>query len=305
MSDKRMTMKEAIALYVQDGISIAIEGFTAGICFAAAHEIIRQRKKDLTLCRMTPDVVYDQMVAAECARKLVFSYLGNPGVGSLHCIRRAVEQEIPSALELEEYTHFGMIGRYTAGASRLPFFPLRSFTGTDLPKINPAVRFVTDPYQGERVAVVPALRPDLTIIHVQRSDSEGNAQAWGVIGAQKEAALAARKLIVVTEEIVDTEVIRSDPNRTLVPAEAVDAVVHDPMGTHPSYLQGYWDRDNAFYLEWDQLSRGHDRVTSWLDEWVHGVRDRSEYAMKLPKRQRTSLRPREALAAPVNYGAYA
>lgn len=305
MLDKRLSMKEAIETHVQDGATLAIEGFTAGICFAAAHEIIRQGRRDLTLCRMTPDLIYDQMVAAGCARKLVFSYSGNPGVGSLRCIRRAVEDGIPLPLELEEYTHFGMIARYLAGASRLPFFPLRSFAGSDLPEVNPRIQFVTDPYGGERIAVVPPLQPDLAIVHVQRADPEGNAQAWGIVGAQKEAALAARHVVVVAEEIVDPAVARSDPNRTLLPGEVVQAVVHEPMGAHPSYLQGYWDRDNQFYREWDQISRDHGEVLRWLDKWVYGVEDRRAYVAKIPVSRWDALRPQEALAAPVNYGAYA
>jgi glutaconate CoA-transferase subunit A len=245
---KMIAMQEAIERYVHDGDTIAIEGFTAFICYSAAHEIIRQRKKELTLCRMTPDVIYDQMVAAGCVRKMIFSYLGNPGVGPLHCIRRAVEKSVPKPLELEEYSHFGMICRYTAGASHLPFFPLKSYLGDGLPAVNPKIKFVESPYSNERIAVVPPLNPDLTIIHAQRADLNGNTQAWGLLGVQKEAALAAKRVIVVVEEIVEEKVIRSDPNRTILPSLMVEAVVHQPFGTHPSYVQGYSDRDNDFYL---------------------------------------------------------
>jgi glutaconate CoA-transferase subunit A len=208
MAGKLMTMSEAVGTFVRDGATIAIEGFTAGICFAAGHEIIRQGREDLTLCRMTPDLIYDQMIAAGCARKLVFSYLGNPGVGSLHCIRRAVEHGRPKSLELEEFSHFAMLGRYCAGASGLPFYPLKSFVGTDLPSVNPMIKFVTDPFDGKEIAVVPALSPDLTIIHAQRADLSGNVQSWGITGAQKEAAFAARQVIAVVEEIVGEQVIR-------------------------------------------------------------------------------------------------
>ncbi len=304
MPQKLISMREAISRWVHDAEVVAIEGFTSGICFAAAHEIIRQGRKELTLCRMTPDLVYDQMIAAGCVRKLVFSYLGNPGVGSLHCIRRAVEKGIPRPLELEEYTHFGMICRYLAGAGRLPFYPLHAFVGSDLPAANPQIRFVDDPYGGEPIAVVPPLNPDVTIIHAQRADAEGNVQAWGVLGVIREAALAAEHVIAVVEEIVDAAVIRSDPNRTLLPGAFVDALVHEPRGAHPSYLQGYWDRDNAYYLEWDRLSRDPAQTEAWLDEWVFGVADRQEYAAKLPADLWERLRPGSAPAAPVDYGDY-
>ncbi|MFO7643148.1 MAG: CoA-transferase [Desulfosarcina sp.] len=305
---KVTSMQDAIRRYVKDGDSIAIEGFTAFICFSAAHEIIRQQRRDLTLCRMTPDLIYDQMVAAGCARKLVFSYLGNPGVGPLHCIRRAVEKGVPNYLELEEYSHFGTVCRYMAGASRLPFFPIRSYIGDDLPGKNPRIRFIEDPYGGGRVAVVPPLNPDLTIIHAQRADEQGNTQAWGLLGIQKEAALAAGRVIVVVEEIVAEAVIRSDPNRTILPSMMVDAVVHEPLGAHPSYVQGYYDRDNQFYLEWDRLSRDEAATRKWLDEWVHGVRDRKEYLLKMVEKEvgfHRRLSPGEAFAHPVNYGKYA
>jgi len=302
--NKIHSLRDAIAEYVHDGMSVAIEGFTAFICFAAGHEIIRQRKRDLTLIRMTPDVIYDQMIAAGVARKLVFSYLGNPGVGSLNCIRRAVEQGIPAPLEIEEYSHFGMVGRYIAGAARLPFYPLRSYAGSDMPKVNQRIRFVKSPYGDDEVAVVPPLNPDLAIIHAQRADAEGNTQLWGLLGVQKEAAFAARKVIVVVEEIVDQAVIRADPNRTLVPGLIVGAVVREPYGAHPSYAQGYYDRDNAFYLQWDEISRDRAKTEAWLDEWVHGVRDRGEYLSKLGADTLTRLKPGPAPAAPVDYGAY-
>jgi len=304
-ADKRMSMHDAVTAYVQDGMSLAIEGFTAFICFAAAHEIIRQGRRDLTLIRMTPDALYDQMIAAGVARKLVFSYLGNPGVGPLHCIRRAVEEGVPAPLELEEYSHYGMVGRYLAGATGLPFFPLRSYAGSDLPAVNPAIRTVESPYGDGAIAVVPPLRPDLVIVHAQRADPSGNTQLWGLLGVQKEAAFAARKLVVVVEEVVSEEVIRSDPNRTLIPGLVVDAVVHEPFGAHPSYVQGSYDRDNDFYLEWDRLSRDEDRTLAWLDEWVHGVPDRAEYLRKLGPERLAALRPRAAPAAPVDYGAHA
>lgn len=304
---KVMTMRDAVAKYIHDGASLAIEGFTAFISFSAAHEVIRQGRRDLTLCRMTPDLVYDQMVAAGCCRKLIFSYLGNPGVGALHCIRRAVEKGIPNSLEIEEYSHFGMVGRYTAGAAHLPFFPLCSYVGTDLPQVNPNIQFVDDPYGGARIAVVPPLNPDVAILHAQRADAGGNTQMWGLLGVQKEAAFAARQVIVVVEEIVDEAVIRSDPNRTIVPGLAVAAVVHQPFGAHPSYVQGYYDRDNQFYLEWDRLSQDEALTRAWLDEWVYGVDDWPGYLDKLETREPgiwTRLGAGEAWSQAVNYGAY-
>jgi glutaconate CoA-transferase subunit A len=241
---KVVSMREAISEYVHDGMTIAIEGFTAFICFSAAHEIIRQGRKGLTLCRMTPDLIYDQMIAAGCARKLVFSYMGNPGIGSLHCIRRAVEKGIPNQLELEEYSHFGMVSRYMAGAAKLPFFPLRSYLGVDMDSVNQNIQFVNNPYGSDEIAVVPPLNPDVAILHAQRADTNGNTQLWGLIGMQKEVAFSAKHLIVVVEEIVDESVVRRDPNRTLIPHVLVNAVVHQPFGTHPSCVQGYYDRDN-------------------------------------------------------------
>jgi len=304
MADKLTTMAEAVAAYVHDGDSVAIEGFTSCICFAAAHEVIRQGRRDLTLCRMTPDLIYDQMIAAGCASRMVFSYLGNPGVGSLHCVRRAVEKGIPRAITLEEYSHFGMVGRYTAGAYRLPFFPLRSYKGSDLPEVNPRIRFVESPYDAEEIAVVPPLNPDVAIVHAARADRQGNTQLWGLLGVQKEAAFAARHVIAVVEEIVDVDVIRSDPNRTIIPNLVVDAVVHEPYGAHPSYVQGYYDRDNAFYLDWYEVTREQATTEAWLEEWVYGVRDRAEYVEQMGVDVWDRLGPGEAMAQPVNYGQY-
>ena len=296
-------MADAIGTLVRDGDSLAIEGFTHLICFAAGHEIIRQRRRDLTLCRLTPDLVYDQMVAAGVARKLVFSWLGNPGVGSLHAIRRATEGSSPS-LELEEYSHFGMVSRYTAGAMDLPFFPLRSYEGTDLPTANPLIRSVESPYGDGSIYAVPPLRPDVTIVHAQRADASGDTQVWGLLGCQKEAAFAASRVIVVVEELVDESVIRGDPNRTILPGLVVDAVVAEPYGAHPSYAQGYYDRDNPFYLDWEAISRDSTALDNWLDEWVHGVSGRAEYLEKLGRERVAALRPDEAPSGSVDYGAY-
>ncbi|MFN2190558.1 MAG: CoA transferase subunit A [Candidatus Promineifilaceae bacterium] len=305
MSENKLTtMNEAVNRFIEDGATVAIEGFTAFICFAAAHEIIRQKKRELTLCRLTPDLIYDQMIAAGVARKLVFSYLGNPGVGSLHCVRRAVEKGIPEDLEIEEYSHFGMVGRYTAGASKLPFFPLKSYFGSQIPDVNDNIRFVENPYGDDEIAVVPPLNPDVAILHAQRADPQGNTQIWGLVGVQKEAAFASKKVIVVAEEIVDESVIRRDPNRTLIPGLIVDAVVHEPYGAHPSYVQGYYDRDNIFYLDWDRISRDQHETEAWLREWVYDIPDRKSYLEKLGADRLANLRPGELLAGPVDYGLY-
>ena len=292
-------MREAIATHVHDGDTVIIEGFTHLICFAAGHEIIRQGRRNLTLCRLTPDLIYDQMIAAGCARKLVFSWAGNPGAGSLHAFRRAVEGKGP-ALELEEYSHFGMVARLSAGASRLPFWTMRNYMGTDLPSANPMIRTVTCPYTGELLATVPALNPDVTVVHAQRADAQGNAQIWGLLGVQKEAAFASQRVIVVVEELVDESEIRADPNRTLIPGLIVDAVVVEPWGAHPSYAQGYYDRDNEFYIAWEAVSRDPAALGRYLDDFVHGVRDRRAYVERSGGLER--LRASQRVCAGVNYG---
>ena len=297
-------MRDAVAELVRDGETIAIEGFTHLICFAAGHEIIRQRKRDLTLCRLTPDVIYDQMVGAGVASKLVFSWLGNPGVGSLHAVRRGVEGDPSPRLELEEYSHFGMVCRYTAGAANLPFFPIRSYFDSDLPEANPRIVQIDSPFDDEQVYAVPPLNPDVTIVHAQRADANGNAQIWGLLGCQKEAAFAADRVIVVCEELVDEKTIRSDPNRTVIPGLIVDAVVVEPKACHPSYAQGYYDRDNRFYLDWDALSRSAETLEEWLDEWVYGLQSHTEYVEKLGADRWAALAPGEAWSGPVNYGRY-
>jgi glutaconate CoA-transferase subunit A len=292
-TSKLVSLREAIAEHVGDGDCVVIEGFTHLIGFASGHEIIRQRKRDLVLARLTPDLVYDQMIAAGCARKLIFSWAGNPGAGSLYAIRRAIEEGVPRALEIEEYSHFGMVARFTAGASNLPFAAVKTFTGSDLPNVNPLIRSVVCPYTGETLPTVPALRPDVAILHVQRAAVDGTAQVWGLLGVQKEAAFASRRVVVVAEEIVDQSVVRADPNRTLVPGFVVDAVVHEPWGCHPSYAQGYYDRDNESYLAWGEISKDRTRLERWLDEWVHGVANRAEYVAKLgPDLDRLRATPR-------------
>ena len=304
-SSKVATMRDAIADLVRDGDCVAIEGFTHLISFAAGHEIIRQRKRDLTLARLTPDLVYDQMIAAGVARKLVFSWLGNPGVGGLGAIRRRIEGDIPAEpLEVEEYSHFGMVARYTAGAMNLPFFPLRSYFETDLPVANPLIRPIASPYGDGTVYAVPPLRPDVTIVHAQRATAAGDTQVWGLLGCQKEAAFAADRVIVVVEELVDESVVRGDPNRTIIPGLIVDAVVVEPWGAHPSYVQGGYDRDNRFYLDWEPISRDPAALEAWLQEWVYGLADHAEYRARLGVERWAALAPGEAWASPVNYGSY-
>jgi glutaconate CoA-transferase subunit A len=297
-------MRDAVAELVRDGDTVAIEGFTHLISFAAGHEIIRQRRRDLVLARMTPDLVYDQMVAAGVARKLVFSWLGNPGVGGLNAIRRVTEGP-DASLELEEYSHFGMVARYAAGAAKLPFMPLRSYFETDLPVANPLIRPIESPYGDGVVYAVPPLRPDVTVIHAQRADAAGNTQVWGLLGCQKEAAFAAERVIVVVEELVDEAVIRADPNRTIVPGIVVDAVVVEPWGAHPSYVQGRYDRDNRFYRDWDPISRNVDATDAWLRDWVHDLDGRAAYLEKLGPERLASLRPSGAApSGVVDYGEY-
>lgn len=301
MENKLMSMDEAIGRFVDNGSTIVIEGFTHLICFAAGHEIIRQKKRDLTVCRLTPDLIYEQLIGAGCVKKLVFSWAGNPGAGPLYALRRAVEEGIPHPIELDEYSHFGMVARFTAGAAKLPFFPLRNYMGSDLPRVNPNIRVVACPYTGEKLATVPALNPDTTIVHAQRADASGNAQIWGLMGVQKEAAFAAKSVIVVAEEIVDEKIIRSDPNRTLIPGFIVDAVVCEPWGCHPSFAQGYYDRDNDFYINWRNVSKDAPKFAAYLNEWVYGVKDRAAYVAKMGD-QITRLKAKPQYCDPVNYG---
>ncbi len=298
---KLQSLSEAIATFVKDGDTVYAAGFTHLIPFAAGHEIIRQGKKDLILARATPDLIYDQMVAAGCAKKVIFSYMGNPGVGSLRIVRSAIEQ---GKLEWEEYSHFGMITRLQAGASGLPFLPMKQTGATDLQKTNPNNKRIPDPFGGKDVIVVPALNPDVAIVHVQRADADGNSHLWGIIGEQKEAAFAAKKVILTAEEIVDESVIRSDPNRTMIPGIVVSAVCHVPFACHPSYAQGYYDRDNEFYLAWDKVSESAEATQQYLDEWVYGVKDRNEYWEKLGADAHKRLEVPSLMSQPINYGRY-
>ncbi|KAA8881935.1 CoA transferase subunit A [Nocardia colli] len=260
------SLADAVAELVHDGDIVALEGFTHLIPVAAGQEIIRQRRRELTLVRMTPDIVYDQLIGAGCAAKLVFSWGGNPGVGSLHRFRDAVEQSWPRALEIEEHSHAGMANRYVAGASGLPFAVLRGYVGTDLPSVTATIKPITCPFTGEQLTAVPAINPDVTVIHAQRADRAGNVQLWGLLGVQKEAVLAARRSLVTVEEIVDE--LTPMPGAIVLPAWAVTAVAEVPGGANPSYAHGYSERDNAYYAAWDEISRDRGRFADWLQEHV-------------------------------------
>jgi glutaconate CoA-transferase, subunit A len=260
------TLHDAVAGLVRDGDTVALEGFTHLIPTLAGHEIIRQRRRDLTLVRMTPDLVYDQLIGMGCARRLVFSWGGNPGVGSLHRFRDAVENGWPTRLEVDEHSHAGMANRYVAGASRLPFAVLRGYRGSGLPARSSTIRTVTCPFTGEELAAVPAINPDVTVIHAQRADRDGNVQLWGIVGVQKEAVLAAERVLVTVEEVVDR--LDERPGAIVLPGWVVTAVAEVPGGAHPSYAAGYSTRDNAFYSRWDAISRDRDTFTAWMEKHV-------------------------------------
>jgi glutaconate CoA-transferase, subunit A len=265
-----VTLAEAIAVTVRDGDAVAMEGFTHLIPHTAGHEVIRQGRRDLTLVRMTPDIIYDQLIGAGCARRLVFSWAGNPGVGSLHRFRDAVEHSWPRPLELEEHSHAGMANRFAAGAAGLPFGVLRGYRGTSLPANTTGVADIVCPFTGETLTAVSALRPDVAVIHAQQADKRGNVQYWGISGVQKEAVLASARSVVTVEEIVDS--LEPRPGAIVLPSWTVDYVAHVPGGAHPSYALGYSARDNDFYLAWDGISRNRDTFAAWLDEHVYGAR---------------------------------
>jgi glutaconate CoA-transferase subunit A len=269
---KLVSLGDAIADHVHDGDVVALEGFTHLIPHAAGHEIIRQARRDLTIVRLTPDVLFDQLIGSGCARRIVFSWGGNPGVGSLHRFRDAIEHGWPHAVETEEHSHAGLTNRYVAGASGLPFAVLRGYAGTDLvERAGTDVRRVDCPFTGERLAAVAALNPDVSIIHAQQADGAGNVQLWGITGVQKEAVLAADRAVVTVEEVVDELVPR--PGGVVLPAWVLSAVACVPGGAHPSYAAGYSDRDNAFYQSWDEISRDRESFSAWIDEHVRGTVD--------------------------------
>ncbi|HYZ16139.1 MAG TPA: CoA-transferase [Candidatus Acidoferrum sp.] len=280
-SSKIGTLRDAVAEYVRPGQTVALEGFTHLIPFAAGHEIVRQRITDLNLIRMTPDIVYDQMIGMGCARKLEFSWGGNPGVGSLHRFREAVEKGWPKPLELQEHPHADMAARYKAGASQLPFAVLRGYVGNDLPKYNKNIRTITCPFTGEQLAATPAINPDVTIVHAQKADRRGNVYLWGIVGIQKEAALAAKHAIVTVEEVVDD--LDAPMNAVVLPQWAIAAVAVVPRGAHPSYAHGYYARDNAFCKAWDEVSRERERFTAWMEQHVLGTADHAAFLRSIER----------------------
>jgi glutaconate CoA-transferase, subunit A len=272
---KITTLQAAVAEYVRDGDSVALEGFTHLIPCAAGHEIIRQGRRDLDLIRMTPDLVYDQMIGMGCARSLTFSWGGNPGVGSLHRFRDAVENGWPGPLAIDERSHADIANAYVAGASNLPFTVLRAYGGSDLPKHNDRIRFIECPFTGERLAATPAIRPDVTIIHAQRADRRGNVLLWGIVGVQKEAVLAAKHAIVTVEEIVES--LDAHPNACVLPSWTVSAVCVEPGGAWPSYAHGYYERSNAFYKAWDAIARDRAVFLAWMNRHVIETRDFGQF----------------------------
>ncbi|WP_275040242.1 CoA transferase subunit A [Natronorubrum tibetense] len=303
-ANQTIEMRTAIDRAVDDGDSVYLAGFTHLIPFAAGHEIVRQGYTDLHLIRATPDLIYDQLIAAGCASEVTFSWAGNPGVGSLRAFRRAVEADIPRPIEINEYTHFGLTARLAAGARGLPYMPVRTFAGSDLPEYTDDVRTVENPFGDDELYAVPPLCPDVAVVRAQRSDADGNAHVWGIQGEIPEVALAADTVVLSVEEIVEEQVIRSDPNRTVVPGSAVDYVVEEPYGSHPSYAQGYYDRDNEAYLEWNEVSESQARIEAWLEEWVHGVDDRTAYVEKLDSSRLLDLQPNTEYATPIDMGRY-
>lgn len=270
-----LALSDAIAAHVRDGDTVALEGFTHLIPFAAGHEIIRQRRRDLTLLRMTPDLIYDQMIGMGCTRRLIFSWGGNPGVGSLHRFRDAVENGWPHPLAIEEHSHAAMANAYDAGAAGLPCAILRGYVGAGLPQVNPNIRSITCPFTGETLAAVPAIRPDVAVIHAQKADRRGNVLLWGIVGVQKEAVLAAKRSIVTVEEIVER--LDAPPNAVVIPGWVINAVCAVPRGAHPSYAHGYYARDNSFYQAWDAIARTREGFLEWMNRHVLGTRDYAEF----------------------------
>ncbi|MEC7495854.1 MAG: CoA-transferase [Pseudomonadota bacterium] len=274
-----MSLREAVATHLEDGMTAAFEGFTHLMPYAAAHEAIRQKRRDLTVVRMTPDVIYDQMIGMGCVSKMVFSYAGNPGVGLLRRLRDSLENDWPHRIEIVEHSHAALAHAYEAGASKLPFAVLRGYVGADLPKVNPEIREITCPFTGEVLAAVPAINPDVTFIHALKADRKGNILIEGIVGVQKEAVLAARSAVVTVEEVVDG--FDSHPNALVLPHWTVDAVIHVPGGAHPSYAHGYYPRDNAAYIEWDGIAADRDVFLAWMEENVLAV-DESVFASRAP-----------------------
>jgi glutaconate CoA-transferase subunit A len=303
MTAEAMTANEAVKKYVRDGQLLCFGGFTHAIPFSLGHEMIRQRKRHLTVCKETPDLIVDQLLAAGCIDKLLFSWAGNPGVGSLHAFRRAVEQQIPHPIAIEEYTHFITGARYMAGASGVPFMPVTaSVLASDLAKHSDVFKTIDCPFTGKKICLVKAINPDVALIHAQRADCKGNTQMWGIVGSNREIAMASRDVIVSVEEIVDSEIVRRDPNRTVIPGFRVKAVVEEPWGAHPSYSQGYYDRDNQYYMDYEKTTRTLEEHEKFIEDWVLGVSDRKEYVKRLGAERMLSLKTKSYYSTPVDYG---
>jgi len=302
--NKQVTMKEAIARHITDGMSIAFGlALEPLIPYAAGHEIIRQQRRGLTLIGPISDILFDELIGAGCVEKIIAAWVGNVSGGLAHCYRRAVEKSIPRPIIVEEHSNYSIALALLAASLGSPYIPTRSLLGSDIIRQNPTFRLAQSPFDQEPVVLVPALRPDVAIIHVQRSDEEGNAHTWGSLGVSEEAMLAARDVIIVAEEIVAHEVIVSDPNRVLGPSFKVRAVVHEPWGAHPSPVQGYYNRDHRFFQEYHQKTRTAEGFQQWLAEWVLQVADRTAYIAQLADERRHALRVKEhRYAAPVDYG---
>jgi glutaconate CoA-transferase subunit A len=300
-----MTASEAVRELVSDDATIFISGFGNLYPFSLAHEIIRQGRRNLTIYKHSPELIADQLIGAGCVRKLVMSWLGNPGIGSAHCFRRAVEKRIPQGLEIEEYTHAATTGMFRAGAMGIPFLPTKALLGSDLlAKGRARVKTMNCPFTGEKLVLVPAANPDVAIVHAQRADTEGNVQAWDVLADLRDGAFASKRVIVSVEEIVPNEVVRSLPNMTVLPSFLVDAVVEEPFGAHPSATQGYYDRDNEFFFEYEELTRTVDGYQRFLADWIRGVTDRREYTKKLGPQRLSKLKPRASPSVSIDYGVY-
>ena len=274
-----MSLREAVATHLEDGMMVAFEGFTHLMPYAAAHEAIRQGRRDLTVVRMTPDVIYDQLIGMGCVHRMVFSYAGNPGVGLLRRLRDSLENGWPHRIEIVEHSHAALAHAYEAGASKLPFAVLRGYIGAELPKVNSQIREITCPFTNETLAAVPAINPDVTFIHALRADRKGNILIEGIVGVQKEAVLAAKRAVVTVEEVVDR--FDAHPNALVLPHWTVDAIAHVPGGAHPSYAHGYYPRDNAAYIEWDRIAADRDGFLSWMEANVLAVDD-SVFAERAP-----------------------
>ncbi|GHS99989.1 3-oxoadipate--succinyl-CoA transferase subunit A [Synergistales bacterium] len=286
MSGKVMSMQQAIGTFVKNGQKVYIGGFTHCVPFAAVHEIIRQDIRDLEVCKMVPELILDQLIAAGVCRKIIFGWAGNPGLGNLRLFRDACEKGEPYKIEIEEYSHQGLISRLYAGASGLPFMILKSNIGSDLPAHNSAIKTITCPYTGELLSTVPAYNADVAIFHAQKADANGNVQMWGVTGEHREAAFGAKKVIVTVEELAREDEIRANANLTVFPAAIVDSVVVEPWGAHPAYVLGYYDRDNDFYINWNEKTKDADYISAYLKDWVYSVHDRAEYVKKDKNLQR-------------------